>query len=161
MKKIIKEKITPQTFYISEDGREFDNMHDCETYENFMGKSIYDVLKEYITFLDDKTPLEMKNNIISEFIYIIVNKPIPSNIKKYIEIIEKGSGKSSIPLTPQCIEYPTLFYNDWSGAYNGGCCYGWKNIGSQEQLEKDVKYFSSMLEKFFSKNYWQIIKLVI
>ena len=133
--------------YIANDGKEFSKKRDCEIYEKYYPQTIYDIIKDYCVIEKESDIEKYKNNKVPVFTYLLVTKEIPNDKIDYCKIIEKGS-KSYIPN----IDYnnkPTLFYNDWTNACNGGYGFnGWKKVGDKERLEKKIEQYQNLLEKY-------------
>lgn len=142
-RKIIEEKI----IYVADNGKKFKNEYDCEIYEEYFPMTIYDIIQEYC-IIEERDIEDYKNNKIPHFSYLILMKEIPEDKRRYCEIIEKGCSCNGVP-SPLYCENPTLFYNDWSNAYNGGYgSNGWKKIGTKEDILKRIEQDKKMLEKF-------------
>ena len=133
--------------YIANDGKEFSKKRDCEIYEKYYPQTIYDIIKDYCVIEKESDIEKYKNNKVPVFTYLLVTKAIPDDKIDYCEIIEKDS-KSYIPN----IDYsdkPTLFFNNWTNAFNGGYGFnGWERVGDKDRLEKKIENYKNLLEKY-------------
>ena len=145
--KVKTKVIRTEKLYIANDGKEFSKERDCEIYEKYYPQTIYDIIKDYCIIEKESDVKNYKNNTVPVFTYLLVTKEIPDDKIDYCKIIEKGS-KSYIPN----IDYnnkPTLFYNNWTNACNGGYGFnGWEKIGDKERLEKKIENYKNLLEKY-------------
>ena len=143
----IEKVIETEKIYIANDGRKFDNEYLCRIYETYAPKTIYDVLKDYIK-ADEQVLNKLKGNEFPAFSYIVILKNIPKEIRSYINIIEKKSNSSGCPNTDY-INFPCLFYNNWSNAYSGSYGRnGWIKVGTKEDLQNEKELIEKTLKYF-------------
>ena len=140
-----KIKITEikKEYYIADDGKEFVSQKDCQIYENFYPQTIYDVLKEYVTFVDNNTIADFKYNILQTGTYLIINKDIPNDIIRYCNILFNDE----YLYCPNAynIKEPTLYY--FTHTYDGSST-TWECYGTYKALLIAKKDIENKLKKF-------------
>lgn len=142
---IEKRVIQTEDIYIANDGKKFDTEIECLAYEKYYPKTIYEVVKDYIV-TNEETLEAFKRNEIPTQAYVIVLKHIPNDIRAYAKTIEVGRcNKSGLPYNYKEYDYPCLFYNDWSAAYNGfsNASVGWKRMGTESDFKEAMQNFKT------------------
>lgn len=149
MKIVEKVKVTQKVF-VANDGREFDNEYECKVYEQFAPQSVYDVVSKYVSFYDDEVVEAFKRNEIPQFAYLLVKERIPKEVIKYCDLITRY--EENLPnIGVWQGNVPTLFYNDYSNAYNGSFAdNGWKRIGNYHDIEEKIKQYENFKNMFLS-----------
>lgn len=138
---------TVKQIYVAKDGREFKSKSKCECYEKFCPKTVYDVIKDYVSFTDENTIIDFKNNVLEEHTYLIINKEIPCDIIDYCKIVFDNSYWFFPYAACTGIYKPTLFYF----SYTSDGCSKWYDEGSYESLLKEKEKIENKIKKFENK----------
>lgn len=141
MEKVIKTKtVVEEEVYVAEDGTEFNDEYDCETYEMYYKRDILDLVEGYIIF-DEEAKERIAENRTPVGCYAICLKQLPERRIYYIQMYIKAH-YGATDLIPFCGKYEenVLYYCDYSEAMNGRYGWnGWVSLGDKSDIEAEIK----------------------
>ena len=135
--------------YVAEDGTEFEDKFECESYEKYCQCDLVDLLKPYMVFNNEaeKSIRDMKTPISA---YILCIKEMPGSLEKFLEKYMQVKNLQIVPI-PRKIFSPTLYYYNDNGLYDGWFV-GWERVGTEEQLTQKIKQTEYDLEQLKKLN---------